>query len=462
MTLRQKYYVSGMHCNSCEILIERQFIKFPGVKDVNAYTKKGEVYIDYEGKLPKIQELNATIQPHGYQLHVERPLEEGKKPSLFKVVSLAGALIVGFYLLYRSGLSSAMAVDTTTALPAFVAFGLVAGFSTCAALTGGIVLSMSRQWNALYGQEATTTQRLQPHWLFNLGRLISYGVFGALLGTVGSVLRPSVTFTIVLTLIVSVGMVILGLQMFGVRSLQKWQFRLPKFLTRRLADETKFQGKYMPFLMGAGTFFLPCGFTVTAQSLALLSGDAWRGGMMMFFFALGTLPILLGIGFSSVKFSERKSQAGTFLKVAGALVLFFALFNINAQFNALGWPSFSDLSISRSDAQRETSIDEEVAVDLPPVIMGKQVVKMKANAFGYTPELLYVQPGLPVRWEIEDTGTNGCAGAIVARNLFKGVIQLTPGQTYVKEFNAPTKPGKYKFSCTMGMYQGVFEVIAAS
>jgi plastocyanin domain-containing protein len=35
---------------------------------------------------------------------------------------------------------------------------------------------------------------------------------------------------------------------------------------------------------------------------------------------------------------------------------------------------------------------------------------------------------------------------------------LNPGQTSVKEFT-PTKPGKYKFSCWMGMISGIIEVV---
>src|SRR4030042_2336714 len=127
----------------------------------------------------------------------------------------------------------------------------------------------------------------------------------------------------------------------------------------------------MPFLMGALTFFLPCGFTITSQGLALISGSGLQGGLIMFFFALGTLPTLLAIGASSVSFSQKTHLSYRFLKVAGFVVLFFALYNINSQFNVLGISSFSDL---KKNAVQISNAEEGFA----PVVSGKQILKMDA------------------------------------------------------------------------------------
>ncbi|MDP2855811.1 MAG: sulfite exporter TauE/SafE family protein, partial [bacterium] len=245
-------------------------------------------------------------------------------------------------------------------------------------------------------------------------------------------------------------------QMLGVKAFRKFQFTMPKFITRRIADETKFQGKRMPFLMGALNFFLPCGFTITSQGLALISGGAIQGALIMLFFALGTLPALLVIGLSAVKFSQKPHLANKFLKVAGVLVLFFALYNINAQLNVLGFSSFSDIKLNPGSQQSTNNNDNEEG--LPPIVNGKQILKMDASSRGYSPNYLKVKVGIPVRWEITDKGTSGCTNAIISKSLFDGQIPLTPGETSVKEFT-PTKLGKYKFSCWMGMVSGILEVV---
>lgn len=456
------YFVKGMHCASCEVLIEKRLLKFKGVKSVEASTVKEEVLVEFEGQRPTREDLTRAFRDDGYTFF-DRPIKdqnERQEGNLSNTLVTAGIIIFLFFLLNKMGLSSWVNVSSSSSLPAFFFLGLLAGLSSCAALVGGLVLSMSKQWLSLYHVKDSTTAKLQPHVMFGVGRLISYAFFGAILGGIGSRLQISPSVNALLVLVVSVLMFLLGLQMLGVKSLRKFQITMPKFITRRAADESKFQGKHMPFVLGAATFFLPCGFTITAQGLALLSGSAWQGGLIMLSFALGTVPMLLAIGLSSVKFSSRPHLANKFLKVAGAVVLFFALFNVNAQMNVLGFSSFSDaLSGAKNGAAvNAVQIDDS---DLPPVVAGKQVIKMDAGSTGYSPNYFKVKVGVPVRWEITDSGTSGCTNAILSRGLFDGQIQLTPGEVSVKEFT-PTKAGKYKFSCWMGMISGTIEVVDRS
>jgi len=456
ITRGQTYFVQGMHCASCEVLIEKKLSALKEVKSVEASADKGKVFIVYQGEKPNINRLNKIFKGENY-LFFDQPIriaEQKQENSFFTIVGAALFIIIGFFLIKNSGLTSLISVNSTSSLPMFFLLGLLAGVSTCAALVGGLVLSMSKQWAELYSEKNSTLEKIQPHLMFNIGRIVSYALFGGVIGAIGSKFQISLTFTSVLIVAVSVMMFFLSLQMLGVKRFRKFQFTMPKFITMRLADETKFQGKQMPFLMGALTFFLPCGFTITAQGLALISGSAIQGAFIMFFFALGTLPALLTIGLSAVKFCRQPHFANKFLKVAGVLVLFFALFNINAQLNVLGFASLSDIKLN-SNKQSSISNNED---DLPPIVNGKQILKMSASSSGYRPNYLKVKAGIPVRWEIIDKGSSGCTNAIISKGLFSGEIALTPGQTSIKEFT-PEKPGKYKFSCWMGMVSGTIEVI---
>jgi len=455
----QCYKVSGMHCASCELLIERKLLEMNNIKSVEAKAGKGEVTIEYSENKPSTEKLNRLFEKENY-IFSDQPIVERKEKNNNEsliIFGIAILLIILFLSLNKLGIAGLVSVNAASSLFAFFIFGILAGISSCAALVGGIVLSMSKQWLDLYSDRESTWQKLQPHLMFNSGRLLSYTFFGFILGLIGSKLNISLRFTALLIIAVSIMMVFLALQMLGFKAFRKFQFTLPKFITRYIADETNFKGEYMPAILGAMTFFLPCGFTITAQGLALISGNPFQGGLIMLLFALGTLPTLLVIGLSSVKFSSRPHLALRFSKIAGILVLFFALFNFNNQLNVLGFASFNDLLVAKADSKTVSDIK-----DLPPLVDGKQVIKMNASSSGYSPNYFKVRAGLPVRWEITDTGTSGCTNAVISNTLFSGQIDLTPGQTSIKEFTAPNQPGKYKFSCWMGMITGTMEVVDSS
>jgi sulfite exporter TauE/SafE/copper chaperone CopZ/heme/copper-type cytochrome/quinol oxidase subunit 2 len=454
------YKVSGMHCASCEILLEKKLLEIKGVKSVDASTSKEEVVLNYENEKPNIHELNKIFKKDGYIFSENREIQNSDKSEIKKGMSptllafdIAMVIIVAFLFLNNSGVSGLLNVSSSSSLVTFLGLGLLAGISSCAALVGGIVLSMSKQWSELYSAQQSTFQKLQPHIMFNVGRIVSYAVLGGILGMIGSKLQISFQFTSFLVIAISFLMIALGLQMLGVKAFRKFQFALPKSITKNIADEKKFSGKYMPFVMGALTFFLPCGFTITAQGMALLSGSAIQGGLITGAFALGTAPALLLIGLSSVKFISKPRLAEKFSKVAGFLVLFFALFNINSQMNVLGFTGFGDLIGNNSS--NVSQVDQK---DLPPIVNGKQILKMNASASGYSPNYLKVRAGVPVRWEITDKGTSGCTNAIISKSLFPDSIPLSPGQVSVKEFTVQ-KAGKYKFSCWMGMVTGIIEAV---
>jgi len=453
------YFFKGMHCASCELIIEKKLLKEQGVEAVDAFTNRGEVRIEYVVKEPDVKRLNQLFKNEKYMFS-NNPFKEETSSSwdvktILMVAGVSLLFIVAFDFLNKTGLSGLSIVNSTASLPAFFVFGLLAGISSCAALIGGLVLSMAKQWSDLYSGEKSLVARFQPHFLFNSGRLVSYFALGAVLGAIGSAFKMTSFFSSILVFGVSILMILLGLQMLGVKALRRFWPIMPKSITRFVADESHFKRGYMPFLMGALTFFLPCGFTITSQGLAIASGNPIRGALIMFFFALGTLPSLITIGITSNELVRRSHYSQIFLKVAGVLVMFFAFFNINAQLNALGLTSLSNLSLK---AVSENAVSEE---GFAPIAKGKQILKMNALASAYEPNYFKVKVGIPVRWEIADGGFSGCTNAVISKGLFEGQISLESGQTTIKEFT-PKNPGRYKFSCWMGMVSGIIDVVDPS
>jgi Cu+-exporting ATPase len=127
------YYVKGIHCASCELLIEKELLKIKNIKSVEASTNKGTVRIVYQGERLKIQRLNSIFKKYGYTFF-EKPIKLEKTNYFTNVLLPAVLVIFLFFALKNSPLASLVNVTSSSSLPTFFFFGLFAGFSTCAAL----------------------------------------------------------------------------------------------------------------------------------------------------------------------------------------------------------------------------------------------------------------------------------------------------------------------------------------
>ncbi|MGC9321681.1 MAG: sulfite exporter TauE/SafE family protein, partial [Kosmotogaceae bacterium] len=486
------FFVRGMHCQNCQLFVESKLEEVEGIKRARASLKDSSVEIEFLGEVISIESMNEILSGTGYSVAEAKP--ERPAGRAVKVLIAASLAIVVFFAVEKFAIGGLINVDSSSSLVGFFLFGLVAGISSCAALVGGLILSVSKHWYSLYGSEDSFLQKLQPHLIFHAGRLVSYSLFGFLLGWLGQSLKISLTFSSILVIAVSIVMFIIALQMLGIYTVS---LSIPPFLRKALTADKSRRGRIMPFILGATTFFLPCGFTISAQALALLSGSPLHSSMIMFFFALGTFFPLIAIGASSIKFFAMKTFSEVSTKIAAVLIMFFVIYNVNSQLNVLGLPSLNDLTIGTGEqvsftpddsmtvlatvgekeeiivneaAPKETGenidIEEKVeiqeVVEQPLAIVSSgpeiQVIRTVADARGYAPDYYQVKAGVPVRWEIEDVGTSGCTNAIISRNLFPQRVELTRGNTSVVEFT-PQLPGQYKFSCWMGHYTGIIEVV---
>lgn len=440
----QTFYVRGMHCKSCEMLIEREIKILPHVSKVHASAQQGEVVVEYTKTPPHLSKLNEIFNKYGYVFSSEQK-NSASMGAEYKIlmVFIAFVLVLGFIFVSQSPIFSLIQVNATSSLIAFFIFGLLASISNCASLVGGLILSFSKQWS--------TMGKFKPHVMFQIGRILSFIILGGFLGSIGQALHVSLIINSVIILLVSLIMIALGLQMLGFAFFNRFQLALPKNITNRFIDKNN----KLPLAIGILTFFLPCGFTLTAQGAALVSRNPIQGALIMLSFVLGTAPVLFLIGISSSELFKNHNLSMTFTKIAGILVLFFAIMNINSQFTVLGLPSVNSTVLTQKQNQ---VVEENKANGLAKIVNGKQVLQMNASSQGYDPDNFKVKAGIPVRWEITDTGTSGCTNAVIARGLFEGSIQLSQGTTSIKEFT-PEKPGSYRFSCWMGMITGTIQVI---
>src|SRR3989339_1687511 len=230
------YKVNGMHCASCEILIEKKLLEIDDVKSVDASTSKGEVVVNSENEKPSLHKLNEMFKKENYtfseiQNIANENQQKNKKGmnSTLVAFDIALVIIVLFLFLNNSGVSGLLNVSSGSSLATFLGLGLLAGISSCAAMVGGIILSMSKQWSELYSATDAPAKKFTPHLLFNFGRLLAYAALGLLLGAIGGKLNLSFKFGPILVIIVSFVMIALALQMLGVKMFRKFQTNAPNF-----------------------------------------------------------------------------------------------------------------------------------------------------------------------------------------------------------------------------------------
>ena len=79
----------------------------------------------------------------------------------------------------------------------------------------------------------------------------------------------------------------------------------------------------------------------------------------------------------------------------------------------------------------------------------EQMVLVKG---GYTPDVIVVERGKPVRLNFVRQESASCS-EMVLLPAFNKSATLPEGQTVAVEF-LPTEPGEYEFACQMGMFRG--------
>ena len=458
------YFIKGMHCASCEVIIEKKALEIEEIDFADASLVSGALNIRYHGKKPSVESLNDAFRENGY-LFSEQPFVKKIKNWRVLIEPLVIALFaIGvFFVLSKLGLSSFATIGSGSSLGAFFIFGLLAGVSTCAALVGGLVLSLSKQWLDLYGDRGSNLENSKPHILFNVGRIISYALLGALLGFLGAKFRISQTFTSFLVLFVSALMLILAMQMLDAQWFNRFRIALPKSLSYQITKKGADGGKWLPLVVGFLTFLLPCGFTLAVEGMAVLSGNALKGLMIMFFFVLGTTIPLLVIGFSSAKLIASPKTSEKFLKVAGILIIFFVLYNINFQFGIIRYLTNkfeSNNQQSANTSQWSDGAHQNNQNVINDQSQGIQIIKaIYTESNDIQPNEFEVKVGRSVRFEIDvqDDGY-GCMGTIMVPGLWNNPQSLRKGSLIIMEF-IPRQAGNYKITCAMGVSRGVIKVI---
>jgi plastocyanin domain-containing protein len=253
-------------------------------------------------------------------------------------------------------------------------------------------------------------------------------------------------------LLAGIFMLVMGINMLGLfPSLRRFIPRLPTFLTQKISSQQSGRG---PLVVGILNGFMPCGPLQAMQLYALSTGSPLRGGISMFLFCAGTIPLMFALGaaggvLSGVKgqaFSRRVMQVGAVLIAAMGLTMF-----------ANGW-NLAGLNSPLDRLSAEIVPARTEGGGFVPVIKdGKQIVNSTLLPNRYP--AIVVQQGIPVRWTINAPpgSINGCNDRFIIREY--GIeYSFKPGDNVI-EF-LPTRTGRFPYSCWMGMIRSTITVVA--
>ncbi len=325
--IKYKFYVSGTHCASCKIFIEdtlkeKDFIKNATV-DLGKETLEIEINVEKDqNELAQI--LTQYIEQNGYRVSVDRKNTKESYDVFWKALPIGLVILILFFLIQKSGILNIGIGGKITPFTSFI-IGIIASFSSCLAVVGGLVLSLSAKLSEDNVNDNKT------FILFHFSRIITFLILGGLLGFLGNAIGVNFLFTTILGIVASLVMIILGFNLIGI--FKKNKITIPSKLFNFFKNIK--QNNFSPVILGFATFFLPCGFTQSMQITALSSGSFLSGALIMFGFALGTLPVLLFLSFGSSSFAKSK-YGEVFFKSAGVVVIGLGLFALLSALAGLG------------------------------------------------------------------------------------------------------------------------------
>ena len=429
MSLKKEYIkVKGMTCTSCEKRIEKNIKNLPGIINVNCNYKNETVIIEYNLELYNKEVIINTIESLGYVVLAKSYKDFSKYIGV-------GIIILAIILLgkFTTGFNMDKALINASYFMLFI-IGAITSIH-CVGMCGGIMMSQTLS-------SPNKSEAIKPALLYNIGRVISYTILGGIVGAVGSIFSVSPKITAIIQIIASLYMILMGLNMMGFNILRSINIKLP------FSDCTKVKRNKSPILIGLLNGFMPCGPLQTMQLYALSTGSAILGAKSMFFFALGTVPLMLIFGALSTLFIKGKN-AINLMKFSGMLIIVLGLIMANRGFTVVG------LNISEPFSVKENT---DVAIEdnqLPKIENGVQVIKTTADIFGYSPRTIYVEKNKPIKWIIEGKALTSCNNEIIIPSLGQR-IKLKEGENII---NLGNTDETIKYSCWMGMLSGTIKVV---
>ena len=326
---RRILYVEGMTCSSCENRIVKALRKINGIVDIAAYYRSSTVHVTYDIEMVSLATVNKELAGLGYNPTTKTKMKKMKNSEteddgmgIPKLIGL-GVIILAIYSMVQNTGMFDFIPDVNQNMGYGILFivGLLTSLH-CMAMCGGI--NLSQCLGNKCDEDNCVQSKLKPSLLYNSGRILSYTLIGGIVGALGSVISFSGYAKGIVALIAGIFMIIIALNMLNVfPALRTIKPLMPAFIRDMgLNGKGKKRG---PFYVGLLNGFMPCGPLQAIQLYALGTGSFMAGALSMFFFGLGTIPLMFGFGvistFLSGKFTRKMMKASAVLVMVLGIIM---------------------------------------------------------------------------------------------------------------------------------------------
>ncbi|MFA5411994.1 MAG: sulfite exporter TauE/SafE family protein [Candidatus Micrarchaeia archaeon] len=417
----EKLKIRGMHCTSCEKRIEDALKGVQGVAGAKASFAKGEVELQLADGAD-IKKVEEAVKKEGYSIG---------GGGWFWVVMGVAAMFAAAFLLESLGIGIGFpTVGSEVGYAALFILGLATGFH-CIAMCGGFVLGYSSKSGAA----------ITPHILYGAGKLLSYTFIGAVFGLIGSAIAFTPEMRAGAALLAGIFLLLYGLGMLGISGLAGIRFGMPKIF----GDAMGKLGGRGPLVTGLlNGLMIACGPLQAMYIFAAGTGSVMAGGTALFFFGLGTLPVMLGFGIITARAGG--NVPARFASISGWLVIFLGVLLLNQGLTLAG----SGVVIGTGGGGGNATIGGGGGAP------AYQEIHMNVTYYGFEPNEFTLKKGVPVRWVINGVSITSCNNRIIVP-AYGLEFDVRRGEQVI-EFT-PTETGEVRWSCWMGMIPGKFVVV---
>jgi sulfite exporter TauE/SafE/copper chaperone CopZ len=431
--------IKGMHCNSCAEIIRDEVLEMDGVEEAKVDYASGSGHISFDSDKTNTKEVIKRIEKKGYTCSIGNQPRPKKKPFGW-IFGILGVLVLGYFIFNFFESFNLPQISQNMGYGLLFVVGLLTGFH-CVSMCGGFVVS----YTAKNAEEGRSSHK--SHLMYGLGKVVSYTLFGALFGLLGSIIAFTPGMRAAAGIVAGLFLILFGLKMLDIfPALRKFQLKLPSFISKAIGKEHSKNSS--PLVIGLlNGLMIACGPLQAIYIMAAGTGSVAEGARLLFVFALGTLPVMLGFGYFASFVSSKLTHK--ILKASGAVVLVLGLLMLNNGL-VLAGTGYDFRSIVDSFSKEDASA---FSGNLPSLSGGVQEIRMDVTRSGWSPDTFVLKKGVPVKWIINGKEITGCNNAIQVPKL-NLKFDIKKGEQVIKF--TPTESGIIRWSCWMGMIPGTF------